>query len=243
MEVSSGKHTVLQFFNQKMKVILAGVIVLSFLFALNQLRRAQFFPIKTVHVYGVNRVDHEEVRSLLTPLVSQGFFNVNMDFIRDRLKQMPWVSDIFVRRNWPDQVEITILEKVPVALWNDESLLSKNGELFNPKSNTYPPNLPHLMGPNGKQIIMLQYFDEINRLLVPLHAKIASLELSPFYTWKMKLDNGVILQMGHKDILTRLYHFVKVYPKMIGNRAREVEYIDLRYPNGMAVRWKAPIKT
>jgi cell division septal protein FtsQ len=38
--------------------------------------------------------------------------------------------------------------------------------------------------------------------------------------------------------LTRLSHFVKVYPKIIGERAAQVEYIDLRYQDGLAIRWK-----
>ena len=91
--------------------------------------------------------------------------------------------------------------------------------------------------------MMLQYFYEINRLLKPLHAKISYLELTPYLTWKFKMNNGIMMQIGHKDILTRLNHFVKVYPKIVGDRAVDVEYIDLRYSNGVAVRWRTIVKT
>jgi cell division protein FtsQ len=87
-------------------------------------------------------------------------------------------------------------------------------------------------------MFMLKYFNDINRLFAPLHAKISYLELTPYLTWKLRLNNGITMQMGHKDILTRLGHFVKVYPKIVGARAIDVDYIDLRYPNGLAVRWK-----
>jgi cell division protein FtsQ len=85
---------------------------------------------------------------------------------------------------------------------------------------------------------MLQHFKDINRLLQPLHVRILTLELTPYFTWKLRLDNGMMLQLGHKDILTRLAHFVKVYPKIVGSRVADIEYVDLRYPNGVAVRWK-----
>jgi cell division protein FtsQ len=154
---------------------------------------------------------------------------------------MPWVSGIFVRRYWPDRIEITIIEKNAVARWNEQGLLSDKGEIFSPHQTTYPDKLPMFSGPDGKQITMLQTFIEMNRLFAPLHARITQLELSPYLSWKLMLDNGMILRIGHKDVLTRVDHFVKVYPKVIGDRIMDVEYVDLRYPNGMAVRWRTPI--
>ncbi len=223
---------------QYLKMALLGTFVLSCIYALNQIHLSHYFPIKTVRIYGINRSDHQEVQALLLPLVNNGFFKVNVDYIRDRLQQLPWVSNIAVRRDWPDQVEITLIEKNPVARWNSQGLLSESGEVFLPDPNTYPAHLPILIGPEGKQLMVLQYFNEINHVLQPIHTKVAYLEMTPYLSWKLTLDNGIALQVGHKDILTRLDHFVKVYPKIVGNRATDVEYIDLRYPNGMAVRWK-----
>jgi len=218
--------------------MIIGVIVVGCVFALNQFRLSRYFPITTVRVYGGSHIDRQSVQDELIPLVDHGFFAVKVDYIRDRLRSLPWVSDIYVRRNWPDRVEVTVVEKKAVALWNDNTLLSDAGELFTPKPETYPADLPRMLGPDGKQIVMLQTFQDMNRLLQPLHAKISNLELTPYYTWKITLDNGITLQVGHKDILTRLDHFVKVYPKIVGDRVADVDYIDLRYPNGVAVRWK-----
>ncbi len=240
MHIRKGKQLHNPFhLTQIFKITLLGIVVLSFIFAINQFKLSSYFPVKTVRVYGINRVDQREVQELLLPLVNRGFFTINVEYIRDRLMQMPWVSTLSVRRIWPDRVEVDVVEKNAVARWNQAILLSENGELFSPKQETYPSNLPTLIGPEGQQITMLQYFNQINRLLVPLHAKISSLELTPYFTWKLTLNNGIALQVGHKDILTRLDHFVKVYPKIVGNRASDIEYVDLRYPNGMAVRWKA----
>jgi cell division protein FtsQ len=241
MDVRTGKQTQrsLHWIVQTIKMGLLGIVVISCIFLVDEFKFSRFFPITTVRVYGMSHVEPNEVQPLLLPLVNHGFFTVNVDYIHDRLLQIPWVADIFVRRAWPDKVEITIIEKNAIARWNDESLLSESGELFMPAQATYPTALPHFFGPEGKQILMLQYFYEINRLLAPLHAKISYLELSPYASWKATLDNGITLQMGHKDILDRLGQFVKVYPKIVGGHSADVQYIDLRYPNGIAVRWKA----
>lgn len=234
-------HYPFRYIMQTTKGAILGLLVLSvifIIFALNHLDLSYYLPIKSVHVYGIHRLDQKEVEDLLRPLVSRGFFSVKVDQIRDRLLQLPWVSNIFVRRNWPDQIEVTVIEKNAIAQWYTGALLSENGELFTPKSNTYPSDLPHFVGPVGQQVVMLQYFNEFNRVLAPLDVKISYLELSPYYVWKLRLQNGITLHVGHKDILTRLSHFVKVYPKIVGSRATAVDYIDLRYANGMAVRWR-----
>jgi cell division protein FtsQ len=245
MNVKKGKQLKkhLEYLSQIFKFSFLAIPVISIVFALNHLRLADYFPIKTVKVYGLNRLNQQEVRDSLFPLVNRGFFTINVDRIRDRLRQMPWVSDLYVRRVWPDQIVITLAEKKPVARWNDDVLLSEGGELFSPKQETWPEDLPRFFGPVGQQIFMLRNFDDMNRLLLPLHAKISYLELTSFLTWKLTLNNGITMQIGHKDILTRLNQFVKVYPKIIGSRATDVDYIDLRYSNGAAIRWKEMANT
>lgn len=216
----------------------SAIIVLSAVYGMNLLRSSNYFPIHTVRIAGLQHLEQKELREVLEPLVTRGFFSIDVEYIRDRLHQFPWVSDISVTRKWPDEVEIVITEKTVVARWNKESLLSEDGNLFVPKESSYPEGLPEFIGPDGQQINMLKYFININRILTPLHAKISYLELTPYLTWMLKLDNGMALRIGHNDVLTRMNHFVKVYPKIIGERAEDVDYIDLRYPNGMAVRWK-----
>jgi cell division protein FtsQ len=216
----------------------SAAIVLAGAYGFQAIKSSNYFPIHDVHVIGVNRLDKAEVRETLEPLVTRGFFSVDVEYIRDRLLQMPWVSGISVRRTWPDGVEVNITERRVIARWNKESLLSTEGDLFTPKESSYPEGIPEFIGPDGQQINMLKYFVNINRILMPLHAKISYLEMTPYQTWTLQLDNGMTLKIGHSDILTRLTHFVKVYPKIIGERAPDVDYIDLRYSNGMAVKWK-----
>jgi cell division protein FtsQ len=226
-----------------LKVILVCVLVLACFLAFYQVKLAHYFPIKTVRVHGIHRGYQKEVENLVKPLVNRGFFTINVDFIRERLMQIPWVSHLSVHRLWPDRIEITIVEKQPIARWNNQSLLSEAGELFSPRLSTYPASLPIFVGPLGKQVMMLEYFNQMDRLFAPLHVKISYLELTPYLTWKVKLDNGINLQIGHQDVFMRLDHFVKVYGKIVGNRAMDIDYIDLRYSNGLAVRWKSAIHT
>lgn len=86
---------------------------------------------------------------------------------------------------------------------------------------------------------MLNYYHSMNTLLSTLQFKITRLELTPTLSWELTLNNGIKLNMGYKDVLTRIGHFVKVYPKIVGEKSKDIDYVDLRYANGFAVRWKA----
>lgn len=225
------------------KMALMVLVFFSLVYWLSHFRLVNYFPIQLVRIYGVNHLDREEIQNALTPLVTNGFFNVNLDAVRDRILQTPWVEDVFVRREWPSKINVTVVEKQATARWNDNMLLSSKGNIFEPEKSTYPADIPVFHGPPGKQTLMLQFYNDINRILTPLHAKISFLEVTPYLSWKLTLDNGIKLQMGQKNMLNRLDHLVRVYPNIVGDRAGDVEYIDLRYPNGVAVRWRGVIKT
>lgn len=213
------------------------LLAISYL-SVNKLKETNEFPIHDVKIYGAKHLNSRETQQMLLPLVSKGFFAVEVDLIKEQLLQRPWVADVSVRRVWPDQVVIAISERKPLARWNENSLLSATGEVFNPAVESFPADLPHFIAPEGQQMSVLEFYSEINNLLNPLHLKIKRLALSPYLSWDLEFENGMKVRLGYKDVLTRVSHFVKVYSKIVGERAGDVDYVDLRYPNGLAVRWK-----
>lgn len=214
------------------------VVFLLSLMVINQFRTISYFPIKEVNIIGAQHIDHQELQQLLVPFVKRGFFAVDVEMIKERLNQFPWVADASVSRVWPNQVVIHVSEKVALARWNNEHLLSTNGDIFTPAKEQLPADIPNFVGPEGKHIAMIENFNKINSILSPLHFKITRLELNPTETWNLTLDNGIKIKMGRKEVLTKISQFAKVYPKIISGRTSEIDSIDLRYSNGLAVRWK-----
>jgi cell division protein FtsQ len=221
-----------------LKLICFGFFIFVFSCLLNHFKSAEYFPIHKVKIVGVSHIDHDEVKRLLLPLVHKGFFGIDVESIKEQLIQFAWVADASVRRVWPNEIDISVKEKMPVARWNQTSLISNTGEIFTPPLKTCPKELPQFVGPEGGQLMMLEYYAKIKNVLMPLHYKIARLELTPGQSWRVTFNNGMKLNVGYKDVLTRINHFVKVYPRIVGERANDVDYVDLRYANGLAVRWK-----
>lgn len=197
-----------------------------------------YFPIKSVKVFGAKHLSQQKLQQTLIPLVNKGFFSIDVELIKEQLIQSAWVSKAVVQRVWPNQILITLIEKIPVAEWNQNALLSHTGELFTPDDKLFPKGLPRFVGPEGQHLIMLNRYSQMNKILLPLHLKIKQFELTPDHNWMLTFENGTKLNVNSKDDLTRMSHFVKVYPKIIGSRLAEIDYIDLRYQNGLSIRWK-----
>lgn len=217
---------------------LFGLFFILILLGLSHLKKPTRFPIVDVKVFGATHLNRDQVQHFLKPLVQRGFFGIEIDEVKNRLLQEPWIAEVNVRRIWPNQVYINIIEKTPIAIWNETSLLSSKGELFNPGENNLPADLPQLIGPESKQLFMMENYFKIASVVKPLSFKITRLEWMSGQFWNLTLDNGIKITANNKDILTRLGHFVKVYQKIIGERANDVDYVDLRYSNGLAVKWK-----
>ncbi len=69
----------------------------------------------------------------MTDKVRGGFFNLDVDAVRLALLGEPWVSEVTVKRIWPDALRVIVIEQIPVVRWGDSGLLNPAGEYFAPE--------------------------------------------------------------------------------------------------------------
>jgi cell division protein FtsQ len=173
--------------------------------------------------------------------VSGSFFTVDLDAVRAGFESVPWVRRATVRRIWPNRLVVTIEEHRPFALWGDGRLMNTYGELFtaNLAEAEEEGALPELSGPAGTQLAVLSRYEELRRWLAPLALSPRSVALSQRHAWTVRLDDGTQLLLGRDQglpIEARVIRWVKVYPRVADRFDRPADVIDLRYPNGFAVR-------
>jgi cell division protein FtsQ len=54
--------------------------------------------------------------------------------------------------------------------------------------------------------------------------------------WSIGLEGGTLLELGRADIEGRLTRFVQNHAQAASLLGRRMQYVDLRYANGFAVR-------
>ncbi|HEU4441026.1 MAG TPA: cell division protein FtsQ/DivIB [Burkholderiales bacterium] len=216
--------------------ILAGMAVLGLCFgALYWLLLPQHFPLTRVDLKGtVLRTSTAELEAAL-PRASGNFFAADLGEIRARVERLPWVRHVAVRRVWPGRLEISIEEHVALARWGDEALVNTHGERFVGKTQEA---LPSFIGPAGTQAEVARRYARFSAIVAPLGTKVERVVLSARHAWQLRLANGLHLALGRDPEAAelRLKSFVAAYPATLSAGGRRYEYVDLRYPNGFAVR-------
>jgi cell division protein FtsQ len=216
--------------------MLTGLAILAACFgALYWLLMPQQFPLTRVELKGdLRNTSRAELEKAL-PRISGNFFAADLAEVRASLERLPWVRHVAVRRVWPSRLEIAVEEHVALARWGDDALVNTFGERFTGKTQEA---LPTFIGPAGSQAEVARRYARFNEIVAPLGTRVERVVLSPRHAWQLRLANGLHVALGRDADLaeTRLRRFVEVYPGVKSKNAQVEMRVDLRYPNGFAVR-------
>jgi len=206
----------------------------------------------------LQRVSEASLRTALAGRLAGNFFTVDLEQVRQRFTEVPWVSQVMVRREWPHGLRVHVREYQPLGLWNDNQVLDVKGTPFiaNQAEAEGPEGqlLPAFAGPEGSGPLVRQRYLELRDWLQPLGRLPMRLTLSARHAWQVELDNGLLLDLGRDPgidwnvgdpdrpeidavpVATRVRRFVASLPELEQQFGRPIVHADLRYPDGFAVR-------
>lgn len=229
---------------QRWKSIVTGTLFILALLVLlvsagSLLMDPQTLPVKKVRVEGdFRRLSPESLQTTVTEVVRGGFFNVNVEMIKESLFQNPWVYKVTVRRIWPDALSVKVTEQTAIARWGEQGLINLQAEFFAPPKETFPKNLPVLMGPGDSYAILLEQFIQIRDALAARRLQVSGLTLNDRRAWQFELVNGPLVILGRQDVDRRVERFTDYVTTRLANRLSQIKSIDMRYTNGFAVQWQ-----
>lgn len=226
--------------NWLLPVIACGAILF---FVNDHLSNPSTLPVNKIRVHGafVN-VDEAMLHLAINDVVAGGYFNVDVERVREVVEQLPWVNKASVRRVWPDTLSVSVVEQKPVAVSEKTGLINANGDVFKPLNKVVNKSLPVFDGDSSLNKLMLSKYYEMNKLLLTIGLKISYLRIDARHAVELKLDNGLKVVLGRGHTVNRLNRFMRIYPKVLAGRINDIAFIDLRYTNGMAVSWKQKMK-
>lgn len=204
------------------------------------------FALSSVHIaasgdHPLRRVSPLLLRATVKRDVRGNFFAIDLDAVRAVFETVPWVRHASVRRIWPDGLEVAIEEHRPLALWGDGRLVNTFGELFaaNLAEAEDEGELPQFSGPEGSALQVAHRYAQLRALVAPLRVQPDSVALSPRHAWTVRLDDGTTLLLGRDEGMPldrRVARWVDAWPQVAASLGRRAEAVDLRYPNGFAIR-------
>ena len=227
--------------NKLMVMLLITIAGISFFEVYeNHLKKtATYLPIENITIEGTfKNLKQSDMQNTVKSALHGGFFTVDIAAIQQALLQLPWVDDVSIRRHWPAGLSISVKEKQAIAYWGKHRLLSDKGELFTPDSTLFESTMPYLDGPDNLHKTVWLFFRDANKKIKEFDFMVTRLVLDKRRSWEMRLSNNVVVKLGRENTENRLQRFVKVFNLNNAPKMKNIESIDLRYPNGFAMRMK-----
>jgi cell division protein FtsQ len=196
------------------------------------------WPIRWMQIDGrFQRVSAEQIRATLASHVNRSFFTVDLNAMGATASKMPWVSQVEVKKSWPDTVYVLVDEYVPLAHWREDQLVSDTGVAFSVPGAGDMQGLPSLDGPPGELERVWEHWHIFNQELLPLGLEVDTIRLDRRGAWSLILNNGTEVDLGRDDELPRLQRLVASWSILTSGKSSTPTGVDLRYTNGFAVRW------
>lgn len=221
------------------KIKLRWLVVFLFLISVGAYWLPDFLqrPINHIKINAqYQHIQPQEIQQVVIPLVNKGFFTVNVAKIQSEVKKLPWVSTVGVRRIWPDTILITIKEHDVVARWKVGGVFNERGEIFHPDMSVVPTDLPVLEGPDALSAKIFEGFSELQMQFAKNDLVIKNILVSDRGSWSIKLNNGTEVILGNENRAERIDRLMSAWSTLSKKHKTGIKRIDLRYPNGFAVR-------
>ena len=199
------------------------------------------FALRAIQVEGdVDHINAPTIRASVIGSLRGSFFTVNLDRARAAFESMPWVRHASVRRVWPNGLAVSLEEYKPLGTWGDDQLVSVDGDLFTANQAEINEDIPEFSGPPGSEKLVVQRYRDLQKWLAPLGTQPEAVTLSARYAWSVRIANGLEVELGRErtpqSLDERTQRHVKPWPQDVQRWGNDIDYADLRYPNGLAIK-------
>lgn len=111
------------------------------------------FVVERIEVNGVNRADYLQIYEKALEQKDRSMAAFSLAEVRAQLKDYGWIADARVSRRLPDTLVIDLIEREPVAVWQERgryTLIDRAGVRLPGVDAASVPGLPVLVGVNPK---------------------------------------------------------------------------------------------
>lgn len=238
----SGRSNGSQLFGILFLLLVLGTIAWGGWMVVGWMKDASRLPLSRLVVTGERHfTTNDDIRQAILSLGPTGtFMTQDVNIIQQQIERLPWIKQSSVRKQWPDELKIHLVEYAPVARWNDLHMMDNEGVSFSaPSERVGGQKLPLLYGPEGGEAEVLEGYRSMSRMLAENKFTLKAVAMSARHSWQLVLDNDIRLELGRDDRMGRLKRFVELYPvlQQQAQAGKRVSYVDLRYDSGASVGW------
>jgi cell division protein FtsQ len=196
------------------------------------------FQVKRVEIVGIEKMERLPVYAVALDQQSMAMPLVELEQVRQDLLQFGWIKDARVSRRLPDTLVVDIVERVPVAVWQNNqklSLVDSDGIILAPVNLSAMPDLPLVIGPDANRQVQ-----DVGNLLAAVPSIKPVLAAATWVggrRWDLRFHSGEVLALpeGQGAARTALVKFARLdaNARMLG---KGFARFDMRLPDRLVVR-------
>jgi len=193
-----------------------------------------------VAVEGRSQVDSKDILKCVGLVRGETLTQLNPANVKACLEKNPWVRSATVVRNFPNQVQIQLVERDPIAIWQYKSqhkLLDREGAVIGVKDVSQYANLLLVAGEQAPQHLnelikaLADYPDIKDQLSAATHIRGSR--------WDFKMNGGMMVKLPDENIDKALKQLRKLAAQYhLWERGYSV--LDMRLEDQLILK---PIKT
>jgi cell division protein FtsQ len=175
----------------------------------------------------LERLEIDDAKSLLSYDVSEA---------RNRIVGLPWVGGASVRKLYPNQLRVRVVERAPFALWqrgNVIVLIDRTGTPIVEYSDSRFASLPLVVGYGAET--HAEAFLDVLRVHPALSARTRASVFVAERRWNLVLRNGITVKLPEGDATAALATLAQI-DRDEGLLNRDITMVDLRLSDRMIVR-------
>ena len=192
--------------------------------------------VEKVVVEGQVETKGQDVLTALNVRPGMPILAVDPRAARDRLEQIPWVREAAVERRMPGIVQVRLVERVPMALWQHAGrfvLIDRHGAQIETHDVGRFNKLPHIVGEDAGAAA-----GELLRVLAAepaLQARVIAAVRVGGRRWNLRLDSGQDVMLPETNpaaAWTQLADLEREQSVL----SRDLKVIDMRLPDRLTLK-------
>ena len=194
------------------------------------------FSIDTVAISGIKELTPQEILDGGGINAKKSLALLDPNALRDRLRALPLVKDATVRKLFPNDLTVAIVERVPAALWQSDgqvSLIAADGVPIDDVKDARFNALPFVVGTAANT--RLDEFRSLMSAAGDLQDRIRAGILVGERRWTLEMESGVQVELpetGAAEALGRLAEIERDHKVL----EKDVISLDLRVPGRITAR-------
>lgn len=185
----------------------------------------------------LNYINKADLRQAIEPFLTAGMLNLPIRDIQQRVLTYGWVDSVSLQKRWPDTLYVLVTEQRPVARWQTGAYLNYRGEEFFPDAMIAGSSMPLLDGGDGYGADVLRIYQQLSSVINVQGLKVVQLRRSAVGGFYATLSNGIELALGSSEVQRNINKFAAAFDGYLNTIRDNIDSIDLRYGNGLAVSW------